>query len=520
MKTAFIKTFLFAGYFALQSVVIAGAVYIAGKLIIARDPGKLAPYLARIMSEAERAKMREAFAKRTVGMWTTVPDGEVARIGKANREFTAIGVKNKFNNAGMRSEKDYGPKSAGIYRIVCLGDSFVFGEGAREEERFCDQLGNFFKSQNIRVEGKEIESMAVGLGSWTMVQEANYLRRRLDAYDPDLIIVLSIANDVTAAQGVTGEGQFTHTFSHEERRWGTGAFFNQSGLEFSQNNYSVLTTGVCHTCRERWRTSISALKALIDAQIDRRGRILLSVLNHASGFPTYFKDFATQAGINVPILITDYFRENLPHDSHPSYEGHRILATHYLHALNQLGWVSVPDAQLPKLDERLSMDMDPHPLRKKLARIIEQDRQKIPARIDFSNLRDEPSVFPLLGGFFPTSEGLAWASLRSGFVLKGLSSQDRTLRLDVELPEPRAVYPFTLSIELNGADIWQKTYSSVERNSAKKRIELRLPDRIDPLMPVDVVLYASDHFETLTDHRMRSFQVKSAELVSETTAKL
>src|SRR6185436_12440983 len=114
-----------------------------------------------------------------------------------------------INNAGMRADHDFAAKPAEVFRIVCLGDSFVFGMGGPSADRFCDQLEAFYREHQVRAAGRSIETYAIGLPSWTLVQETAYLTSRISSYDPDIIIVLSVANDITDNIGVTGVGALT-----------------------------------------------------------------------------------------------------------------------------------------------------------------------------------------------------------------------------------------------------------------------------------------------------------------------
>ncbi|MCX7935924.1 MAG: hypothetical protein N3A66_11780, partial [Planctomycetota bacterium] len=67
------------------------------------------------------------------------PPASVWRLWRKDGEFD---VEVKFNRHGFRDRKDYAQSSADDWFVV--GDSFAFGYGVREEERFSDLLERRF----------------------------------------------------------------------------------------------------------------------------------------------------------------------------------------------------------------------------------------------------------------------------------------------------------------------------------------------------------------------------------------
>ncbi len=90
---------------------------------------RLVAYVAQTMSEDERAQIMTELAQRIGTLWTSIPEPLVARIARPDYSTTLAQADVQTNNAGMRSARPYEQKSANVFRIVCLGDSFVFGEG-------------------------------------------------------------------------------------------------------------------------------------------------------------------------------------------------------------------------------------------------------------------------------------------------------------------------------------------------------------------------------------------------------
>jgi hypothetical protein len=192
---------------------VVGVVALRSQIVQRLMRPALLDYMAANLDEQSRNELYEELAKSEGTLWDTVPDVLVGRLAKRQGEFRYKQSVVRTNNAGLRSALPYTLKRPGVFRIVCLGDSMVFGEGGLEEDRFCDQVERFYSEQGIRPDDKRIETYALGLPSWTLLQEARYLSRRLTAYDPDLIVVLTTANDITDSFGVTGKGTLTTKFT-------------------------------------------------------------------------------------------------------------------------------------------------------------------------------------------------------------------------------------------------------------------------------------------------------------------
>ena len=237
-------------------------------------------YLLDNLSDERRLELYESLAARAGQFYDAVPEPGVGRLGKRGVVTRYREAEIRINNAGMRSSSDYRAKPEGIFRIVCLGDSYVFGTGGPEKDRFCDQIGEIYRSRDIRAGGKSIETYALGLDSWTLSQGATYLSNRISAYDPDVILQLSVSNDITPLAGVNGLGMATYEFSPEERHWGSGLFSNQAARYFGERNFSALAWSLSPQSRREWDRAFSGLGRLVKLQQGRGGHVLLSVLDY------------------------------------------------------------------------------------------------------------------------------------------------------------------------------------------------------------------------------------------------
>jgi hypothetical protein len=479
-------------------------------------------WVAMHMPPEEKAKIQQAVSSIGSGMFRIVPDPLVGRVGRSHFEVVEKQAVVSMNNAGMRSRSDYVAKPDDVFRIVCLGDSFVFGEAGLEEDRFCKQIEDFYRERQISVGGKRIETLAIGLGSWTARQEAAYLTSRLDDYAPDVVLVLTCQKDISDSFGVTENGTLTTSYSSDQRARGSAIFKNDAGMAFGGGTYSALSTDLCHECQHYWQEAFADVGRLVDVQQQRQGKILLSVLEHparhAGYFMQLFKQYARETG--APYMLTSFVAGQesfLPHDGHPSRFGHKILATHYIRAMSQLGWIVVPDAVLPFEPRMHPENMNPDPDLQDLA--LHQQKfidEHIPPTLDFLHL-DLERTSAFLGGIFPEHDGELvseqgpWASIRAGFLLqKPATEGDAKLLLRLQLPAKSVLFPMELSIKVNGQLLAKPVFTEASAQGFED-IELNVPRSLLIQYPaVEILLETPRYFSGIEDHRMKSYRLLSA----------
>jgi hypothetical protein len=462
--------------------------------------------------------MYDDIAADVDAMWDVVPEPLVARIGQRNSVTVLKQAEVRLNNVGMRSSRRYLPKDERTYRIVCLGDSMVFGSAAPEPDRFCDQIEQFYRERKVLAEGKRIESYAVSLPSWTTVQEATYLASRITSYDPDVILVLTTSNDITDLSGVTGVGTLTHDFSPEHRDWGSAVYSNYAGALFGSLSPGPLNTDLVPEARKRWTKAMSALGRLTELQHRRGKHILHSVMffNDTATteiYTTYFQELK----IDAPMIVTDYFRSEgnqLPHDAHPNRSGHAILSAHYLRAMDALDWVPLAPAALPELHEGLTLDFEHAPDAEGLQRLRREFAETVLREaLDFARF-DRGGTRSLLGGIFPDQRGRKayqtppWASVSSGFALRR-PRQASTLQVTIRLPAVLELFPLHLELFVDGQ--LTDAYDFEQPGEAGlHRLDAALPASTAGAEAVEVLLRTDSYFTRIRDPRMRSFQLISA----------
>ncbi len=93
----------------------------------------------------------------------------------------------EINSEGLRDKEHSYDKSPNIFRIVVVGDSFVFGSGGVSPmDRFTDRMENF--SSNLEV-------INMGVPGYSTDQEYLYLKTEGLKYHPDLVVMCMFVND-------------------------------------------------------------------------------------------------------------------------------------------------------------------------------------------------------------------------------------------------------------------------------------------------------------------------------------
>ena len=132
-------------------------------------------------------------------------------------------IEYRINNFGFRGEDITVEKPPGIRRVLCLGDSFTFGEGVREKDTWPHRLGQILGPQtqviNAGMQGADLDSEGLFL----------FLYGRQLA--PDVVVIAFFMNDAmpfeeTVAQqgrleapiGTSTPGRHSALWSFLERR--------------------------------------------------------------------------------------------------------------------------------------------------------------------------------------------------------------------------------------------------------------------------------------------------------------
>lgn len=223
-----------------------------------------------------RDRVVQTLMGKVGGAYDSHNDPQVGRVLMRNLRGRMHGpITIDTNRFGLR-ERDYAlPKPAGLVRVVLLGDSYVFGTGCPQDER----LGNVLEEALRERSGHErIEVLHMGIMSWNVVAECQYLRRHLTLLDPDLVVHVTLDNDLDDMEGVRGFGglaRFSPT--HRERANGSTRLSHPKLIMGSTVVANALINNHDFESSTRFEEARTAVTRL-SRELERRGGRYLHVL--------------------------------------------------------------------------------------------------------------------------------------------------------------------------------------------------------------------------------------------------
>lgn len=475
------------------------------------------------LSEAGREEIYARLAADVGGIWDATPEPRVGRLLQRGIDKPFKSVPVVSNNAGLRAGRDYVHKPEGTFRIALVGDSYVMGSAGLEEDRMGDQMESILRALP---EGRHIEVYSIGLGGWSTLSEATYLTSRLSAYEPDVIVVVMIGNDITSDTGVTGVGASTNTFSPAYRALGSATLHHMVRVGFGVNTKNLLHTGIGPASEGMWLEAMQALGRLETLQHQRGGEMLVSFLQWSerrelsSVFQENVLFYADEIGMKSPFLLASHFPNEdtrVPGDGHPNRKGHQILAVHYLHALAARGWIPVARTALPPLHRHLTtkaVDVDVE----RLERLRREAVADLSPQIDFNNIRTE-DLPGFLGGILSARRGHSkkaltvapYGSLRTVFLLSN-SHDPSTALVTIEVPPKPELFPFEVSLTLHGTTVDTLALES-SHQAGTYTLSGSIPARARASPALEVRLDANRYWSEISrlDEGMRSYRLLRAE---------
>ena len=130
------------------------------------------------------------------GASTAIPDEDLGHRLRPNArsivhgpEFVAEYVQ---NGAGLRDEVQHAlPKPEGTTRILVLGDSFAYGSGTDY-----GQIWPVLLERQLQEDGFRVDVVKAGVPGYDTRTEALYLERVFADYDPDIVLLTFLPNDL------------------------------------------------------------------------------------------------------------------------------------------------------------------------------------------------------------------------------------------------------------------------------------------------------------------------------------
>ena len=277
----------------------------------------------------------------------------------------------RTNSLGLRDEEFSVEKEQGAFRILALGDSVTFGWGVEAEETYVEQIEDML---NARFSSRQFEVINAGVPGRDTPNELEYLQQVGLSYDPDLVTVGWVVNDVQGARAVTLlnapipfkrllEKSALYVFLRNTIRRGlaygiTNIRYDQKAADKEQ--VTMLESDTPAT-QAAWVENLGYLEEM--ARITRQKGIPLVLVIFPNSFqlePEYsdariqaiLKEFAETNSVSVVDLLPAFKRESqsgtvplfLP-DSHPNPKGHRVAAEEIYTTLITMGLVPMSGSQ-------------------------------------------------------------------------------------------------------------------------------------------------------------------------------
>jgi len=224
-----------------------------------------------------RAQALRELVDQGAGIWDTSPDPDVGRLlqpGLVERSYAGTTVNS--NALGMREREVELPKPAGRVRVVLLGDSYVFGDKAATEERVGVFLERYLGERSAR-DGIEIECLHFGLSSWNLRSECEWLRRQLDLLQPDLVVHITVSNDLDDVAAARGFGAMSRSGPQRPAQHGVRVT-GRVGIELGFERHGFLRWGLDHLSRERFALEAQRV-ARLAREVERGGGRYVLLVN-------------------------------------------------------------------------------------------------------------------------------------------------------------------------------------------------------------------------------------------------
>ena len=255
------------------------------------------------------------------------------------------------SDAGYRGRNAASPKPAGVYRIVGIGDSYMFGQGVSDDETYLSRL----PALHAKLSGRLVETVNLAVPGFNTVMEVELLRERVFGLDPDLILIEIVGNDLdlpnflwTEVDPWTSRRSFVFDFvrgrlNRSRARGETIAGLSDAPRE-GDGSVQTFFRDSDHV-PPRYASMVgppafaAAIEDLAKLGLERNAPVL--ALTHGVWFEEEMLSALKKNGIPVLVLrpalrqrarglgAPDYARSPLalsPVDPHPSALGHQVIA--------------------------------------------------------------------------------------------------------------------------------------------------------------------------------------------------
>lgn len=233
-------------------------------------------------------------------------------------------------------------KPEGVFRVMCYGDSMIFGSGENPEETLPSHLE---KILNRSIWGTDVEVINSGVSGESGFNEwARYLHRG-HRYDPDLLLVLLCGNDAElfSVTALTSAGEKITYAEHTKNCW------EPDGLHFP--HFVRLFEDLSEYSRKQSLPVVVGFYEIHDSDIrmDVAQKLAQLCEKNSLDFVDLSQDFvgATSSKQVKGLAVSEV-------DGHPSGEGHLIAARRLARRIIRLGLIPAQCTSEPELVQYLS----------------------------------------------------------------------------------------------------------------------------------------------------------------------
>lgn len=383
-------------------------------------------------------------------------------------------------------------------RIVILGDSVAFGQGVNDDETLAHQLELLL----AQVRGPDIlpvVATTVAVPGWNHRNAVHFLIDHLRSLDPDIVVFLPVANDLTDTFGVTEGGHRAllpdpaepdpWLSVHDEPLLAyiehsvTAAQARGVTLDLGEDAAGphVLLADLSAESQRRYDDAAGSIE-LLHRILERVDARLLLAYPEEDAYGWTLRARLLERAAEVPSMslytsIPSAYR--LVGDSHPSALGLSFMARWVAEDLLQRGWVDGgAERPLPPLPagaaQHHATELEPAQVRQRARQAASVARGILQPTID---LGQGLGLHQIYGGLNP--DGTMSSALAA--VLAPGASVELTLAPLVDLPQ---LYPLQVVVSLDGVVVGELTVPAV----GQCREVFSRPAGVDAGAPVEVKL--------------------------------